>query len=141
SGLSVRTCTSKQAGSLNVVLVANSKIKLELGCLKLKITLRLTIRHQHQCGGEPSDHKSSNELLRAPWSYLDGFCFWRNSDSHSSGTPETLMVPVSGSSRSQSTRMVMTTKNPTPNWISLDTSTLSMCNKWKERTASSEMSK
>jgi hypothetical protein len=39
-----------------VVLVAKSTIKLELGCLKLKITLTFTIRHQYQCGEEPQLH-------------------------------------------------------------------------------------
>jgi hypothetical protein len=43
----------KQASTLKVVWVANSKIKLELGCLKLKITLTFTIRLQHQSGREP----------------------------------------------------------------------------------------
>lgn len=57
---------------------------------------------------------------------------------HSFGA-STLMMPLSGSSKSNRTRIVVTTKKPTPNWISVRTRMLSMWNRWNESTTSTEI--
>jgi hypothetical protein len=54
----------KQPGALNLMLVANSKIKLELSGRKFRMTLSLTIRHQHQFEEEPGHHYQKQLFLR-----------------------------------------------------------------------------
>jgi hypothetical protein len=55
---------SKQAGSLNLVLVANSKIERGLCLEKFRITLSFTIRHQYQFGGGPESYIEGRRNLK-----------------------------------------------------------------------------